>query len=178
MKAGKKISTSEVKRKLIADADNPGAWDEPIKVPPSRAARPEWYRQTNHLELAARFYVLSLLHRLGAEANLTYEQPHNIDITAVKQSGEALSIEVKTLAGTSQWDVEKFSARKHHFLVFVCFEYEWRDPQIVPDVYIWPSERLKAFINRKKATTISVPAVASQLDPTSAWEEFVSQRAA
>ena len=85
---------------------------------------------------------------------------------------------MKTLAGTSQWDVEKFSARKHHFLVFVCFEYEWRDPQIVPDVYIWPSERLKAFINRKKATTISVPAVASQLDPTSAWEEFVSQRAA
>ena len=175
---GKKISSKEIKLKLIEDAKNPDAWGRPITVPKSRAPRLEWYGRATHLELAAKFYVLSVLHRLGAEANLTYAQPENVDITVVRQPGEAFTIEVKTLTGNSRWPVEKFSARKHHFVVFIRYEREWRDPQVVPHVYIWPSERLQAFIARDRTKTVSVEDVASKLDPKSAWKLFVTRPAA
>jgi hypothetical protein len=171
----KRISEAEIIRKVVADAENPEAWEAPITVPPSRSPRPEWYGRRKHIELAAKFYVLSVLHRLGAEANLTYAQPDNVDIAAVRQSGEAFTIDVKTLTGTSQWLVEQFSAKKHHFVVFVCFELEWTDPQVVPEIYIWSSERLKAFIASENATYLSLEAVALKLDPTAAWKQFLTQ---
>jgi len=170
-----RVSESEIIRRLVADADVPEAWEAPITVKPTHSPRPEWYGKKKHMELAAKFYVLSVLHRLGAEASLTHLQPDNVDIAAVRQSGEALTIDVKTLTGTSQWSVEKFRATKHHFLVFVCYTLEWRDPEIVPQVYIWSSERLKALIAREKATKLSLEAVALKLDPSSAWNQFLPQ---
>ena len=172
----KKVSEREIKLKLVEDAKNPDAWEAPIRVPATLAPRPEWYGRTTHLELAAKFYVLSILHRLGAEASLTHSQPDNVDIAAVRQSGEAFTIDVKTLIGTSLWHVEQLNARNHHFVVFVRYEREWRNPQEVPDIYIWASESLKAFI--AKATTVSLEDVASKLDPMSAWEQFATQPAA
>jgi hypothetical protein len=174
MKERKRLSNAEVELGLIEDSKNADAWGAPITVPPSRAQRPQWYGQQRHLELAAKFYVLSVLHRLGAEASLTYAQPDNVDIAAVRQSGEAFTIDVKTLTGTSQWPVEKFRARKHHFLVFVCYQTKWRDPEVVPDLYIWKSEPLKAFIRREKTTSVSLEDLASKLDPTVAWEQFAA----
>ena len=169
-----RTSDMEIEEGLLADAENPEAWEAPIRVPPSHSPRPEWYGRRTHIELAAKFYVLSVLHRLGAEANLTYAQPDNVDIAAVLQSGEALTIDVKTLTGTSQWLVENFSAKKYHFLVFVCFERDWRDPQIVPHIYIWSSQRLKAFIAKENATSLSLEAVALKLDPAAAWKQFLT----
>ncbi len=178
MSARRKLSDDEIKRRLIADADDPAAWDEPITVPASRSPRPAWYGRTKHLELAAKFYVLSVLHRLGAEANLTYAQPDNVDIAAVRKSGEAFTIDVKTLTGTTEWPIESFSARKRHFLVFVRFEMNWRDPEIAPHVYIWSSEDLKSFVAGQKATTVSLEAVAAKFDPKAAWDQFATQPAA
>jgi hypothetical protein len=173
--SGKKISDIEIEEQLLADADNPDAWEASITVQPSYSARPEWYGQTKHLELAAKFYVLSVLHRLGAEASLTHAQPDNVDIAAVRQSGEAFTIDVKTLLGTSQWLIERFKARKHHFMVFVCFERDWREPHLNPEIFIWSSESLSDFITSEKATTVSLDVVASKLDAMSAWEEFSAQ---
>ncbi|HEU4835509.1 MAG TPA: hypothetical protein VFS90_13865 [Pyrinomonadaceae bacterium] len=174
----KTASEKEIKDRLIKDANDPNAWGKPIKVSASRASRPEWYGRAGHLQLAAKFYVLSVLHFLGADANLTSPQSDNVDITVVKQPGEAFTIQVKTLMGTSQWPVEKFSARKHHFVAFICYERESHDPQVAPDVYIWASERLKAFIARDKTKTVSLDDVASKLDPKSAWKQFVGRPAA
>lgn len=174
----KKVSAKEIKVKLIEDAKNPDAWGKPIIVSASRAPRPEWYGRAGHLQLAAKFYVLSLLHFLGADANLTSPQSGNVDITVVKQPGEALTIQVKTLLGTSQWPVEQFSARKHHFVAFIRYGRESHDPQVAPEVYIWASERLKAFIARDRTKTVSLEDVASKLDPKSAWKQFVARPAA
>ncbi len=172
MKERSRISNKEVELDLIEDSKNANAWGSPIKVLPSKAQRPEWYGQVRHLELAAKFHVLSVLHRLGVEASLTYAQPDNVDIAAVRQSGEAFTIDVETLTGTSRWPVEKFRARKHHFLV--CYQRKWRDPEAVPDLYIWKSEPLKAFIRREKPTSVSLKELASELDPTVAWEQFAA----
>lgn len=174
----KKDSEKEIKVKLIGDARDPDAWGKPIRVPASRAPRPEWYGRTGHLQLAAKFYVLSLLHFLGADANLTSPQSDNVDITVVKQPGEAFTIQVKTLMGTSRWPVEKFSARKHHFVAFIRYEPGSHDPHVAPDVYIWASERLKAYIARDRTKTVSLEDVASKLDPKSAWKQFVTRPAA
>jgi len=174
----KKTSEKEIKEKLIEDAKNPDAWGKPITVSASRAQRPEWYGRAGHLQLAAKFYVLSVLHFLGADANLTSPQSDNVDITVVKQPGEAFTIQVKTLMGTSQWPVEKFCARKHHFVAFIRYERASHDPQVAPEVYLWASERLKAFISRDRTKTVSLEDVASKLDPKSAWKQFVARPAA
>jgi hypothetical protein len=39
----KEISSVEIERELMVDADNVEAWESPIKVPPSSSPRPEWY---------------------------------------------------------------------------------------------------------------------------------------
>jgi hypothetical protein len=178
MTARRKLSDEEIKRKLIRDASQPGAWDSPVLVPASRSPRPVWYGRSRHLELAAKFYVLSVLHSLGAEANLTYAQPDNVDIAAVRKSGEAFTIDVKTLKGTTIWPVEQLSARKHHFVAFVCFQRERPDPRVAPAVYIWSSERLKSFIAKTRASSISLETIASKLDATAAWDQFVTDPAA
>jgi hypothetical protein len=177
MRARKRISETEIRLRLVSDSGDEDAWEAPITVPSSKAPRPKWSKRSQHLELAAKFYVLSVLHRLGAEANLTYAQPDNVDIAAVRQSGEAFTIDVKTLMGTSQWSVEPLKARKHHFVVFVCYQVEWRGPEVVPDVYIWASERLKPLIARQKNSIISMEEIASKLDPTSAWEQLAASAA-
>jgi hypothetical protein len=174
----KKKAEKELTDQLIEDASNPNAWDEPITVPASRRPRPESYGRAAHLELAAKFYVLSVLHRLGAEANLTFAQPDNVDITVVKRSGEACTIDVKTLTGSAHWPVEQFRARKQHFLVFIFFKREWRNPQVVPDIYIWPSEGLQKIMAGYDEPVISLKDLASRLDPTSAWQDFTVQPAA
>jgi len=43
MRELKKISTTEVERALMADADDIDAWEAPIHVPPTSGPRPEWY---------------------------------------------------------------------------------------------------------------------------------------
>ena len=43
MKGRKKLAESELKRNLIADADNLEAWEEPFTVPASDSPRPKWY---------------------------------------------------------------------------------------------------------------------------------------
>ena len=47
MSSRKKISTAEIERSLIEDADNDRAWEAPIKVPASESPRPEWYGRGN-----------------------------------------------------------------------------------------------------------------------------------
>ena len=54
MKGKKKISDAEMKRRLIADADNPDAWEDPITVPASTAPRPDWYGRTKKISRTTR----------------------------------------------------------------------------------------------------------------------------
>jgi hypothetical protein len=72
--------------------------------------------------LASEFFVLSALHRLGAEATLTLANKKAVDIVVIRDAGEAFTLDVKGLAGTTGWPVDNVKkGRKNHFLVFVCF---------------------------------------------------------
>ena len=52
--------------------------------------------------LAAEFFVLSLLHRKGLDANLTLGNKKAVDILVAQDSGPLLTIDVKGLAGSTQ----------------------------------------------------------------------------
>src|SRR5437588_3681693 len=124
------IQDDEMNELVAADVNDPSAWGEPVVVGPSNGPRP--IRHAKHLELASKFYVLSVLHRLGADATLTFSQSDNVDITVVLESGNALTVDVKTLSGAREWRVADFRARKGHFLTFVRYP-ATADPNTPPD---------------------------------------------
>jgi hypothetical protein len=97
--------------------------------------------------LAAEYYALSALHRLGAEANLTLGNKKSVDIVVVRGAGDAATVDVKGLAGKTSWPVDNVKAGKaNHFLVFICFLGKIDDLSVLPEVYVMPSERLPEFM--------------------------------
>jgi hypothetical protein len=93
--------------------------------------------------LAAEFYVLSVLHRLGLDANLTLGNKKSVDIAIVRDAGEAYAIDVKGLAGKTGWPIDNIRAGKErHFLVFVSFLGKISQPEVAPEVYIVPSTEM------------------------------------
>lgn len=168
-----KLSEEEVDSLVIAEADDPEAWEEEILVPLSRSPRPEWLTRSKHLDLAAKFYVLSVLHRLGVEANLTLAQPFGADIMIVQEPGHALTIDVKTLAGTKEWLIDRFRAEKHHYVVFVCYREPVQDPAAAPEVYILPSEQLKSRVAGINESSVPVESLTQEFDPREIWQQLV-----
>ncbi len=96
--------------------------------------------------LAAEFYVLSALHRLGIDADLTLGNKKAVDIVVVHDAGNAITIDVKGLAGRTSWPVDNIKAgREGHFIVFICFMDEISDLSKTPEAYIVPSLDLDAL---------------------------------
>lgn len=94
--------------------------------------------------LAGEFYVLSMLHRLGADATLTLGNKKAVDIVVVRAAGETVTVDVKALAGKTCWPVDNFhGAKKGHFLAMVCFLGKIDDLATVPEIYILPSEEVE-----------------------------------
>jgi hypothetical protein len=97
--------------------------------------------------LAAEFYVLSMLHRLGLDATLTLGNKKSVDIVVVQKSGEVVTIDVKGLAGTTGWPVDNVKKTdKCHFIVFVTFLNKIANHTVLPEVYLVPSKKLAQFV--------------------------------
>jgi len=165
----RKLTEDEIDALVIAEADDPSAWGEPIVVPPSSSPRPAWMARAKHLELAARFFVLSVLHRLGLEATLTFSQDDDVDITIVQESGRAITVDVKTLTGSRAWEVAPFHARDHHYLVFVWYP-STTEPRVEPAAYIVASERLRTLLDRRKVQSLPLDLLATELSAEDAWQ--------
>ena len=171
------LTDDEIDALVIAEADDPSAWGEPTVVRPSKSPRPAWMAQAKHLDLAAKFFVLSVLHRMGVEATLTFSQSDNVDITVIQESGRVLTVDVKTLSGTKQWSVAPFRATDHHYLVFVWYPSSAK-PNIQPSVYVVASERLRRLLARKKTSVLSLDVLAKDLSAQDAWQELTVAPAA
>ncbi len=89
--------------------------------------------------LAAEFHVLSILHRLGAEATLTLGNRKSVDVVVICATGEAITVDVKGLAGKTAWPIDNVKPKENHFLVFVTYLDKITDPTVVPEVYVVPS---------------------------------------
>jgi hypothetical protein len=169
------VGATEIEQVLRDDAEKPDAWEDPIRVPRSASERPAWYRRSKHLELSAKFYVLSVLHRLGSEATLTLAEPTDIDIAALLPSGEALTIEVRALVGSRDWAVDRFRVRKDHFVAFVCFDaLRAVESVLQPSLYIWSSEHLRAAVSDLATKSVSLELLAARHSATEALKAFVA----
>ena len=106
--------------------------------------------------LAAEFYVLSMLHRLGADAALTLGNKKAVDIFVANEGSPTVTIDVKGVAKRYDWPADNIRSFNdpQHFYVFVCFEGKIRDPLISPSVWIIPATKLEPFIREYKTRTV------------------------
>jgi hypothetical protein len=102
--------------------------------------------------LAAEFYVLAVLHRLGMSATLTLGNKKSVDIVIARDAGDAVTVDVKGLAGTTNWPVDNLKAgRPKHFIVFVTFLGKISDPSVLPEVYVVPSVEVSGLTYQNPA---------------------------
>jgi hypothetical protein len=68
--------------------------------------------------LAAEFYVLSILRRLGVDAVLTLGNKKAVDIFLIRKAKRSLTIDVKGVAGKFDWPADNIrpGEGKSHFL--------------------------------------------------------------
>jgi hypothetical protein len=169
------LTDDQMNELVFADVNDPSAWGDPIVVGPSKG--PRRIKHAKHLELASKFYVLSVLHRLGADATFTFSQSDNVDITVVLESGNALTVDIKTLSGRSEWQVADFRARAGHFLAFVWYA-DAAGPNTPPEVYIVASKQLETFLANHRGDTVSLEQLDEEVHAREAWERLAVSTAA
>jgi hypothetical protein len=174
----RKQTDDEVEAQVLAELTDPAAWEKPVYAPPSKSPRPAWYTRGRHLELSARFHVLSILHRLGVEASPTSAHLENVDVTVVQAPGRALTLDVKTLVGTTTWALQPFTARKNHYIAFVVFPKEpAANPTVVPEVLVFPSSRLRDLLGQRKSGAVNIQLLARELGISNPWQQLMADAA-
>lgn len=98
--------------------------------------------------LAAEFYVLSCLHRIGLTANLTLGNKKGVDIVVARDVGDAVTVEVKGVARHYDWPANNLVTEnpKRHFVALVSFEGRMADHMMPPPrVWIVPFAEVEQF---------------------------------
>lgn len=97
--------------------------------------------------LAAEYHVLSMLYRKEFNAYLTLGNKKAVDIILETKRGGLITVDVKGLAGTTNWPLDNFRrAHKNHFIVLVSFRDRIRDHEIMPECWIVPSTKIRPLL--------------------------------
>jgi hypothetical protein len=128
--------------------------------------------------LAAEFWVLSALYRLGIEAHLTLGNKKSIDILILRNSETICTVDVKGVADPYDWPADniKISSNPNHFYVFLSFEGKISDPLVSPSVWIIPSNRIEPFIKQYKTRVVVSRALVKRNGGAfkNAWQYFTN----
>jgi hypothetical protein len=102
--------------------------------------------------LAAEFHVLSILHRLGAAANLTLGNKKGVDIVVVRGAGDAVTVEVKGVAKRYDWPADNIQSAfpRRHFVALVSFEGRIAEATFAPRCWVVPLPKLKRYLRQYK----------------------------
>jgi hypothetical protein len=100
--------------------------------------------------IAAEFYVLSCLHRLGLSATLTLGNKKSVDIVISHAEGRAITVDVKGVAGKHDWPADNIpvAPARSHFLVLISFEGRFVDVQSAPSVWVLPHDEVGKFVKQ------------------------------
>lgn len=129
--------------------------------------------------LAAEFYVLSVLHRLGLSASITLGNRKAVDIV-VESRGRLFTIDVKGMAGRTNWPMDNFKTKAgegaNHFIALVTFNNKINDPAVLPTVFLVPAEKVASFFYRNPKGNRQVVRYGRMRDEGSefleAWEQL------
>ncbi|HEX7026097.1 MAG TPA: hypothetical protein VF268_02575 [Gammaproteobacteria bacterium] len=89
--------------------------------------------------IAAEYFILSQIYRLGLEAYISQGNKKAIDIRAIQEDGTPISIDVKAVRGYSSLVVNNVQAKENHYVAFVIYNNRFEDVLTLPEVYIVPS---------------------------------------
>jgi hypothetical protein len=135
--------------------------------------------QQFNTHLAAEFFVMSALHRLGAHALLTLGNKKAVDIV-VEKGEDTLTVEVKGLSVAGSFPIGDYTARardKNHYYVFVSFLGKIEDPACPPDVYVVPAADLdgRGLVERNKVNNVYYSTLEKHKDRyKNNWAAFTS----
>jgi hypothetical protein len=106
---------------------------------PNQASTPVAAPQRGYnTNLASEFYVLSMLYRLGLDANLTLGNKKSVDISVVLGPGHAVTIDVKAVAGKMDWLMGGIaeSPKPNHYVVLVSYDSRFSHTRQVPRCWV------------------------------------------
>lgn len=89
--------------------------------------------------VAAEYFVLSQIYRLGLEAYISQGNKKAIDIRVIQENGNPISVDVKAVRGYSSLVVNNVITKEMHFIAFVIYNNKFGDVLTQPEVYIVPS---------------------------------------
>ena len=103
--------------------------------------------------LAAEYYVLSMLYRKGYNAYLTLGNKKSIDII-IDHGKRTSTIDVKGMVSKTSWPMDNFDkAKKNHYIALVTYLNKIGDHTLVPETYIVPSSKIRSlFAHQKRGT--------------------------
>lgn len=95
--------------------------------------------------VAAEYFVLSQIYRLGLEAYISQGNKKAIDIRVIQGNGNPISIDVKAVRGYSSLVVNNVKVKDNHFVVFVIYNNKFENLLVPPDIYVVPSSQVPAI---------------------------------
>jgi len=110
---------------------------------------------TYNTNLAAEFYVLSTLYRLGVSAHLTLGNKKSVDIIVDKPGHNIITVDVKGLAGRYDWPADNIrETDSQHYYALVTYEGRINDPLFCPSSWIIPATKIGEFTIPYKTRTV------------------------
>ena len=109
-----------------------------------------------HTNLAAEFYVLSCLHRIGLDAHLTLGNRKGVDIVVLRDDGDAVTVEVKGLAGKYEWPAGNLESQRpdKHYVVLISFEGQIDELAMPPPrAWVVPFTDMDRFVRHYRTRT-------------------------
>lgn len=110
--------------------------------------------------IAAEYFILSQLYRMGVEAYISQGNKKAIDIRIIRNDGSAASVDVKSVRGYTSFIVNNVKSKENHFLCFVRYSGKFSEIDKFPEVYIISSQevikRRKKFKREKRIMVGSV----------------------
>lgn len=92
--------------------------------------------------IAAEYFILSQLYRMGVEAYISQGNKKAIDIRIIRKDGISVSVDVKAVRGYSSLIVNNVIKKESHYIAFVVYNNKFEDINIIPEVFIVPSSEV------------------------------------
>lgn len=96
--------------------------------------------------LASEFLVASHLFRLGNSVTVTFGHTKEVDLIVNIPRKGLITIDVKGLAGKTNWPILPKLKKDNHFYILVTYKDKFENLSILPEFYIIPSSEIEQLI--------------------------------